>query len=195
MQLQQIGRPKLSRIVPRVLAVVNSSADTPSSVGLIVPTDLTYAASPPGHYVATITVASAVVTNGTIVVGDHVDFYDSEYSGTDLVVIAVRATEIDVAVGQTEPLFGFSGYQLFLSNRYRRALLVGKKATKTNNTGIARLGFKDGENSQVTTYPMPITLAAGAAYEYVAPDDSTFKPRDIFFQVDTTNDGVMAIFS
>lgn len=195
MQLQTLGRAAFSRIIPRTLAIVTASADTPASVGLIVPTDLTYAESPTGHFLVTLTVAAAVVTSGSVVVGDKVDLYDDAYSRLGNVVTAVRATEIDVFVGQTEPVFAFTGYKLFLANLYQRVLLVGKKAAKTNNTGIARLGFKDGENAQISTYPMPITLAAGAAYEYVAPNDSVFKPRDLYYQVDTANDGVMAIFS
>ena len=196
MPTQPSAYAKSSVIVPRVIAALPAASDTPKSLGAFACSAIE-AFSPIAYkFFVRVTVASAVVTNGSIQTGDVVSVVDTNWKGELLTATIESTTSIAAGNFRDEPPdFAVTGLVIQLENRFKRAIISGFKAVKTANAGALRVGFKDRKYPTQSTYPMPINIAAGGTFEYVAPEGCTFSASDIYYQVDTSTDGIMAILS
>lgn len=70
-----------------------------------------------------------------------------------------------------------------------KLILIGKKAARTNNTGIVYFGFTSTNDEQAHE------IAAGAVVEFSPPNGQVYDLSDIYIDVATNGDGVVAIYS
>lgn len=69
-----------------------------------------------------------------------------------------------------------------------RAIIMGKKAARTSNTGTVYIGPESGNDTQ--SYP----IAAGEIHVFVAPPGASLNLKDWYVDVTTNDDGLVIIY-
>lgn len=75
------------------------------------------------------------------------------------------------------------------TNTFKKAIIIGKKGSRTNNTGTIYLGLEEGNDTQ------PLEIAAGGVLTIEAPESQHYDWQTIYLDVATAGDGIIALYS
>lgn len=149
-------------------------------------------------YLGRIAIDSAYTDGDMFRVGDLVTVFASggvasSYNLVRTPIIAIRNGEIDYMLPANPPGGAAAGAGgLILNFGFKTISIFGKKAAKTNNTGAVVVDFSPPDSAPTL---FPISIAAGGVYTYTMPERETFDIALVQFQVATSNDGVICVFS
>lgn len=193
---------KTPAIKPRTWVNTASVINTPTNLGEIVATNISTVAHASGRYYGRILFPSATtIGTGIVRVGDRLRIVSNgsgnnlRYDNPSALIVAtdsVAGTADYEISGNT--VGTISSQQIYCNLNFYTVILAGVKSGKTPNTGnvFVQLVSEDFMSNPSTLYPIKVTPGSTVTIEI--PEGGIGKLTNIWMNVDTANDGLVATF-